>query len=87
MRDTFQIAIPVRSFFAAPTVAGLAELLVQTMAEQAAPDILTELLADSEELLEGEARTLPMADPLFRLHTNENKCTAIDRLARLSSTR
>jgi acyl transferase domain-containing protein len=54
VRDTFQIALPVRSLFEAPTVAAFAKRIAQALAEQLDPAMLTEL----EQLSREEAQAI-----------------------------
>jgi acyl carrier protein len=46
VRDELQVTLPLQSLFEAPTVAGLAEVVIQTELAQADSAMLDELLAD-----------------------------------------
>ena len=58
VRDTFQIALPVRSLFEAPTVAAFAKRIVQALAEQLDHATLAEL----EQLSREEAQAILALD-------------------------
>jgi acyl carrier protein len=58
VRDTFQVALPVRSLFEAPTVAALAKRIVQALAEQLDHAALAEL----EQLSPEEAQAILALD-------------------------
>lgn len=59
---TFQIELSYKSFFNGPTVAELAEVIVQKLAEQTDLEDLAKALADIEQLSEDEAQTI-LASP------------------------
>jgi acyl carrier protein len=50
VRDAFQVKLPLRDFFAGPTVAELAVAVVQAIAKQADSDEMAEILAQLEQL-------------------------------------
>jgi hypothetical protein len=56
IRDAFQIDLPLRAIFEAPTIAAMAGAIVQQQAVQARPDALADLLAQVEELSEAEVQ-------------------------------
>ncbi|RUS95288.1 hypothetical protein DSM106972_090640 [Dulcicalothrix desertica PCC 7102] len=58
LRKSFEIELPYKSFFDEPTIAKIAEILVQKMSEQAEQEELAKALADIEQLTEDEALTL-----------------------------
>jgi len=49
MRETFEIELPVASFYNTPTVAGLAEAVLQALVKQADEETLTEALNEVEK--------------------------------------
>ena len=55
---TFQIELPYKSFFNAPTIAELAEVIVRKLTEEIDPDTLTNALEEIEQLSEEEAQTI-----------------------------
>jgi amino acid adenylation domain-containing protein len=58
LRKTFQVELSYQSFFNAPTVAELAEVITQKLAEQTDEELLTQALANIEQLSENEALKL-----------------------------
>ncbi|HEY0602349.1 MAG TPA: amino acid adenylation domain-containing protein [Herpetosiphonaceae bacterium] len=58
LRQNFQLDFPVRSLFEAPTVAGLAETIVQYQISLADDDALAALLAEVEQVSADEARNV-----------------------------
>ena len=54
--NTFEVNVPLRSLFQAPTVADMAVVIVQKRAEKAESKDIDRLLADLEGLSDGEAR-------------------------------
>jgi amino acid adenylation domain-containing protein len=57
-RDTFPIEIPLRQFFAAPTIADLAALITQQLADESEETLLAQTLADIQQLSEEEAQAM-----------------------------
>ncbi|MDF5732845.1 MAG: KR domain-containing protein, partial [Rhizonema sp. PD38] len=55
---TFQIELPYKNFFNSPTVAELAEVIVQKLAQQTDEEALAQALADIEQLSENEVQTI-----------------------------
>jgi len=62
LNESFSVDIPLRSLFETPTVAGLAEIITQGLAETVAPDEMAELLAELEGLSEEDAQRLVTND-------------------------
>jgi len=58
VRDAFDIELPLRDFFAAPTVADLAVKIAQKLAEETDSELLAQTLAELEQLSEAEIQTL-----------------------------
>ena len=58
LRERFQVDLPLQSLFDARSVANLATLIVQRTAEQADSALLSELLAELEDLPEDAVRQL-----------------------------
>ena len=48
LRETFQVQITLRQFYAQPTVAHIAEVILETLSEQVGDEFLTELLQELE---------------------------------------
>ena len=71
MCDVFQIDLPLRTLFEAPTIAALATRIVQHQVTQMAPDVLRDLVAvvegvsdmEAQQLLSGEAGSEAEAEP------------------------
>lgn len=57
-RDTFHIEIPLRQFFAAPTIADLATLIAQQLADTSDEILLAQTLAEIEQLSDTEAQVV-----------------------------
>ena len=55
---TFQIELPYKNFFNSPTVAELAEVIVQKLTQQTDEEALAQALANIEELSEDEVLTI-----------------------------
>jgi amino acid adenylation domain-containing protein len=62
LRDTFQVDIPLRTFFEDPTVAHLAIVIVQKMAELVDDALLLQDIEDIEQLTDDEAQTFLAVD-------------------------
>lgn len=58
LRSAFDIPVPLRAIFEAPTVAGLAEVVKQQSAEASEPEDIAKILSEVEGLSEEEARSL-----------------------------
>ena len=58
VRETFQVEVPLHSFFEAPTVTGLAALIAQSLAEQEDEAQMAQLLAELEQLSADEVREM-----------------------------
>jgi len=58
LRETYHIELPVRRLFEQPTIAGLAYIISESLAEVQTPDDLDELLAELDGLSDEEVRTL-----------------------------
>jgi len=63
IRETYHTDIPVRRLFEQPTIAGLANLISESLIEAQASDDLDELLAELDSLSDEEVRTLLEDDP------------------------
>jgi amino acid adenylation domain-containing protein len=57
-RDTFHIEIPLRPFFAAPTIADLATLITQQLADVSEETLLAQALAEIQQLSDEEAQAM-----------------------------
>jgi len=62
LRDTFQVELPLHHFFTAPTVAELAVLITQSLAEKTESDLLAQTLAEVAQLSEEEVQALLTAE-------------------------
>lgn len=58
VRSLFQVDLPLRTLFEAPTIAQLGTAIIQKLAEQEESDILARLLTELEQLPESTAQTL-----------------------------
>jgi acyl-coenzyme A synthetase/AMP-(fatty) acid ligase/acyl carrier protein len=58
IRDVFQLEVPVRGIFETPTVAGLAEIIVQMVAERTGSEEMSTILTELQHLSEDEAQTM-----------------------------
>ena len=58
LSKTFEIELPYQSLFSAPTVAELAEVMIQKLAEQTDQEALAQALAEIEQLSEDEAQEI-----------------------------
>jgi hypothetical protein len=58
LRAAFDIPVPLRAIFEAPTVEGLAEVVKQHSTENAEPGDIAKILSEVEGLSEEEARSL-----------------------------
>lgn len=58
LRSAFDIPVPLRAIFEAPTVAGLAEVVKQHSTETAEPEDIARILSEVEGMSEEEARSL-----------------------------
>ncbi|MFO7586811.1 MAG: amino acid adenylation domain-containing protein [Gemmatimonadota bacterium] len=63
VRRAYPVDIPLRRLFEAPTVAGLATLIAESLAEQTPGQEMEDLLDELERLSEEEARSLLASDP------------------------
>ncbi|WP_375470759.1 KR domain-containing protein [uncultured Nostoc sp.] len=59
---TFEVELPYQSFFKAPTIAQLAEVLIQKLTDQSDRDVLVAALADIEQLSEDDVQTLLVSE-------------------------
>jgi acyl carrier protein len=47
VHDRLQVEVPLRAFFAAPTVAAMAEIIVEQLLQHITPEALEQMLADT----------------------------------------
>ncbi len=71
LRDAFQVEPPLRQFFAAPTIAELAVMITQRLAEETNEGLLAQALAELEQLSEDEARVVLAAGKQETRKANE----------------
>lgn len=57
VREAFQVTLPLRSIFENPTVSGLAVAIVQRQAEDASSAVRERIIAEIEQLSDGQARS------------------------------
>ncbi|WP_404791161.1 amino acid adenylation domain-containing protein [Altericista sp. CCNU0014] len=57
-RDTFHVEIPLRQFFAAPTIADLAISIAQQLADASEEDVFAQALAEIQQLSDEEAQAM-----------------------------
>ena len=62
LNDTFQVSFPIRTIFERPTIAELAELMVVSQLERVESDVLEDVLAEVEGLLDDKAALLLLED-------------------------
>jgi len=62
MRDAYQVDLPVELLFKAPTVAVLAEAILEKLAEQADGDALDKMVAELEQVSEEDAQAMLAAE-------------------------
>ena len=58
LRSAFDIPVPLRAIFEAPTVAGLAEVIKQHSMETAEQEDIAKILSEVEGMADEEARSL-----------------------------
>jgi acyl carrier protein len=63
LRNSFQVELPLRQLFEMPTVAGVAELIMQSQLEQADSDDISDLLSELDGLSDDEVQRM-LADEL-----------------------
>ncbi|WP_442940578.1 phosphopantetheine-binding protein [Nostoc sp.] len=73
LRKTFKIELPYKSFFDEPTVAKLAEVIAQILAEQTDQEQQTQMLAEIEKLSEEEAQTILLLEEQLIEPGDENE--------------
>lgn len=71
LRDAFQVEPPLRQFFAAPTIAELAVVITQKLVEETNEGLLSQALAELEQLSEDEARVVLAAGKQEPREANE----------------
>lgn len=64
VRSRYHVELPLRTFFDAPTVAGLAVAIAQHLAQSASPDEIGALLAEVEDLTEEEVSAILESESL-----------------------
>jgi acyl carrier protein len=65
LRDTFAVELPLSNFFDAPTVADLAVIITQRLAEQTDSELLAKTFAELEQLSEEEVQALLATEKEF----------------------
>ena len=59
LRNAFQVEVPLRTLFEAPTVAGLAVAIVQSLAEKTEHEEMDRMLVELEGISKGEVKSRP----------------------------
>jgi amino acid adenylation domain-containing protein len=65
IHNALSVELPMRQMFEAPTIAALAEIIVDKQLEQADNDLLAQLLTDLEQLPEAEVQAALVTKPSF----------------------
>ena len=63
VRDAFQVDLPLRSLFENPTIAGIADVIIQAQVASADTEMLGEMLAELDELSDAEVQALLVEKP------------------------